>query len=168
MKKADGLFDESLFGIGLVLTSLLFDGLVSTQQDKNHQSTKRDFAYHTMFYSNIVILIGNFLLYAYSVQVHNDLSLQKCLDDPILMRDTLLISFLGAVGQIFVFLTISLFDNYKLSIVTTSRKCLSVVVSAFIFDHKFTSVQWLGAVIVMLSTCAEVYLGKNKKKNKSH
>ena len=30
LKKADGLFDESLFGIGLVLTSLLFDGLVST------------------------------------------------------------------------------------------------------------------------------------------
>ncbi len=91
-----------------------------------------------MFYSNIVILIGNLLIYAYSLMAYNDPSLKKCLDDPVLMRDTLLISFLGAVGQIFVFLTISLFDNYKLSIVTTSRKCLSVVVSAFMFDHKFT------------------------------
>ena len=121
-----------------------------------------------MFYSNIVILIGNLLIYAYSLVVNDDLSLKRCFDDPGLMRDTLLISLLGAVGQIFVFLTISLFDNYRLSIVTTSRKCLSVLVSAFMFDHKFTPVQWFGAVIVMLSICAEVYFGKSKKKEKTN
>jgi len=93
-----------------------------------------------MFYSNIVILIGNLLIYAYSVAVNNDKTIETFFVDQTLLRDTLSMSLLGAVGQIFVFLTISLFDNYKLSIVTTSRKCLSVLVSAFMFDHKFTTV----------------------------
>jgi hypothetical protein len=45
--KMNGLADESLFGVALVLTSLLFDGFASSEQDKNHKETKREFAYFT-------------------------------------------------------------------------------------------------------------------------
>jgi solute carrier family 35 (UDP-galactose transporter), member B1 len=85
------------------------------------------------------------------------------LGDPSLLRDTLLISLAGAVGQVFIYLTISLFDGYKLSIATTSRKCLSVVVSAYFFEHLFTPVQWTGAILVLGSTIAEVYFGGKAK-----
>jgi len=44
----------------------------------------------------------------------------------------------GAVGQIFIFLTISLFDCYLLTIITTTRKFFSVVYSNFTFGHNFT------------------------------
>lgn len=37
ISKVNGLQDESLYGIGLVMLSLLFDGLVGAQTDKNHQ-----------------------------------------------------------------------------------------------------------------------------------
>lgn len=37
ISKVNGLQDESLYGIGLVILSLLFDGLVGAQTDKNHQ-----------------------------------------------------------------------------------------------------------------------------------
>jgi solute carrier family 35 (UDP-galactose transporter), member B1 len=95
--------------------------------------------------------------------MHGDDSLKRMIAEPSLLRDTLLISFAGAVGQIFVYLTISLFDGYKLSIATTSRKCLSVVISAYFFEHKFTQVQWTGALLVLGSTCAEVYFGGKAK-----
>lgn len=38
LSKVEGLADESLFGVGLVLMSLFFDGFVSSEQDKNHKS----------------------------------------------------------------------------------------------------------------------------------
>lgn len=62
----------------------------------------------------------------------------------------------GAVGQIFIFLTISLFDCYNLTIITTTRKFFSVVYSNFRFGHNFSEVQWLGAALVMASTFAEM------------
>ena len=58
--------DESVFGIALVLISLLFDGFVSSEQDKNHKKTKRQFAYHTMLYNNFAILIGSGSMFAYA------------------------------------------------------------------------------------------------------
>ncbi len=54
-------------------------------------------------------------------------------------------------------------DCHKLTIITTTRKCLSVVMSAFIFKHGFTKLQWLGVALVLGSTVAEVYIGKKKK-----
>ena len=58
-------------------------------------------------------------------------------------------------------------DCYKLSIITTTRKCVSVVVSAFAFNHAFTQVQWLGASMVLGSTCMEVYLGNKRKREQA-
>jgi solute carrier family 35 (UDP-galactose transporter), member B1 len=161
--KMSGLADESLFGVALVLTSLMFDGLASSEQDKNHRETKREFAYFSMFYNNACILLINIAIFAYQCIATGDDSLQRMIAEPSLLRDTLLISFAGAVGQIFIYLTISLFDGYKLSIATTSRKCVSVVISAQFFDHKFTPLQWTGASLVLGSTCAEVYFGGKAK-----
>lgn len=81
------------------------------------------------------------------------------------MRDVMLIALCGAFGQIFIYLTISLHDCYKLSIMTTTRKCLTVLISALWFEHAFSEVQWLGASLVLTSTCAEVYLGNKRKRD---
>jgi UDP-galactose transporter B1 len=163
-KKVNNLQDESLFGIALVLISLFFDGFASTSQDKDHQKTKREFAYLTMFYNNLVYFVISAAIYTSSVILSNDTSLQRILADSELLRDTLLLSVCGAMGQIFIFLTVSIFDGYKVSIITTSRKCLSVVISNFLFNHKFTQEQWVGASLVMVSAAAEVYIGKDKGK----
>ena len=88
----------------------------------------------------------------------------RVLGDVTLMRDILLIALCGAIGQIFIFLTISLHDCYKLSIMTTSRKCFTFVISAYAFNHDFTVCQWFGASLVLVSTCAEVYIGNKRKR----
>ena len=117
-----------------------------------------------MLYTNTVGMIGNFIFFNFARIVNEDNTLERVLENPTLMRDVLLIGLTGACGQIFIFLTISLHDCYMLSIITTSRKCFSVVMSAFLFNHAFTNMQWVGAGMVLGSTCLEVYLGNKKKR----
>ena len=150
------------------MLSLLFDGLVGAQTDKNHQKQKRPFAYYSMLYTNSCLLVGNVTMYAYAYLVSGDTSLHRILNDHDLLRDTILIILCGAFGQIFIYLTMSLYDNYKVAIITTTRKCLSVVASAILFNHAFSREQWIGASMVMMATCAEVYLGNKNKKSKAH
>ena len=73
----------------------------------------------------------------------------------------------GSVGQVFIFFCISVFDCYLLSVITTTRKFFSVVYSNFIFGHKFTQMQWVGAIIVMACTAAELTSKKGKKGSKT-
>jgi drug/metabolite transporter (DMT)-like permease len=117
-----------------------------------------------MLYNNLIGLVGNAVFFIVACCFYEDTTLTRVMNDFSLLRDVFLISFCGAIGQIFIYLTISLHDCYKLSIMTTSRKCLTVVISAFAFDHEFSQMQWFGATMVLLSTCAEVYLGNKRKK----
>lgn len=55
-----------MLGIGLIITSLLFDGLVSSQTDKEHQSSGRDYAYSLMFSNNLVQLLANAGFYLFT------------------------------------------------------------------------------------------------------
>jgi UDP-galactose transporter B1 len=131
--KSSHIEDESTVGLVLVLTSLLFDGFVNAETDKNHKAQHRPFAYHSMLYSNLIGLAGNFIFYAYAVNMNGDNTLSRVLNDPVLTQNVFLISLCGAMGQIFIYLTISLHDCLLLSVFTTSRKCLSVVLSSIIF-----------------------------------
>jgi len=70
----------------------------------------------------------------------------------------------GALGQIFIYLTISLFNSYLLTVITTTRKLFSVLLSNFSFNHHFTPIQWCGAGLVMCCTFAELVLGNAGKK----
>jgi len=55
--------DSNVIGIGLVFGSLVLDGISSSETDKIHKAEKREFAYHSMFYTNLVSLGFNGLFY---------------------------------------------------------------------------------------------------------
>lgn len=117
-----------------------------------------------MLYNNMVGLVGNAAFYAMTRMFKGDSTLERVMADSTISRDVLLLALCGAAGQIFIFLTLSLYDCYKLSVITTSRKCISVIVSAIAFNHSFTITQWSGASLVLGSTCLEVYLGNKRKR----
>ena len=106
----------------------------------------------------------NYACYAFVRATQGDDTLERVLADMNLLKQVISISLCSAFGQIFIFLTISVLDVYTLTIMTTSRKCLTVCFSAFLFGHNFTQTQWLGATIVLSMTCLEVYLGNRRKK----
>lgn len=171
-EKSAHLEDESLIGLALVGMSLLFDGFVNAETDKYHKSMHRPFAYHSMLYTSIVALMANTCFYSYSVIVRGDTTFDRVTSDPVLTRNVFLLALCGAMGQIFIYLTISLHDCLLLSVFTTSRKCLSVILSSFLFSHSFNLFQWIGAFMVLGGTVLEVVVKhtapKGKKTDKTH
>ena len=135
---------------------MVFDGLTQTQTDKNHKESKRDFAYPNMFTNNLLGLVLSSIIYMYGVIVMGDDTHLRILADKEVLSNCFMFGLSGAVGQIFIFLTISLFDCYWLTIITTTRKFFSVGYSNFRFGHNFDNMQWIGGFIVMLSTFAEM------------
>ena len=117
-----------------------------------------------MFTNNLIGLLLSFSIYCFSVVYHGDDTHVRIMADPNLLFDCVMVGLSGSIGQVFIFFTISLFDCYLLTIITTTRKFFSVVYSNFKFGHKFTSLQWLGAAIVMACTVSELFDKKNKKK----
>lgn len=162
MKSIEG----ELTGISLVLGSLLFDGMTQTQTDKQHKSSKRETAYPTMFTNNVFGLIMSALIYMYDVHTTGDDTHQRLLADRSLLLSCVAIGVCGCFGQVFVFFTVSLFDCYFLTIITTTRKFFSVVYSNYMFGHNFNNIQWLGASIVMACTTSELFGDKKKDKKK--
>ena len=45
---------DNLVGLLCIIGSLLFDGVVQSQTDKEHKSSGRDYAYSMMFSNNLV------------------------------------------------------------------------------------------------------------------
>jgi UDP-galactose transporter B1 len=130
---------DNLLGIGLVLMSLAFDGLTQSETDKRHKESKRDSAYPAMFTNNLFGLIVSSAVYAIEVQ-NGDTSYEKILADKELLMNCFMVGLAGALGQIFIFLTVSLYDCYFLTIITTTRKFFSVVYSNYKFGHHFTPI----------------------------
>ena len=72
------------------------------------------------------------------------------------------LSVAGACGQIFIFKTISDLGPLPLSIITTSRKLISVVISVIVFQNPFTTNQFLGTLIVFSALFADVWEGSRR------
>eukprot|EP00350_Pseudokeronopsis_sp_OXSARD2_P004246 CAMPEP_0170540608 /NCGR_PEP_ID=MMETSP0211-20121228/584_1 /TAXON_ID=311385 /ORGANISM="Pseudokeronopsis sp., Strain OXSARD2" /LENGTH=127 /DNA_ID=CAMNT_0010843081 /DNA_START=403 /DNA_END=786 /DNA_ORIENTATION=+ len=64
--KINSLESETLIGVLLVLVSLTFDGLTSSQSDKQHKTSGRDYAYAFMFSNALVSFIGNAIIFAFT------------------------------------------------------------------------------------------------------
>mmetsp|Transcript_17274 Transcript_17274/g.16920 ORF Transcript_17274/g.16920 Transcript_17274/m.16920 type:complete len:108 (-) Transcript_17274:39-362(-) len=81
--------------------------------------------------------------------------------------ELLLIALSGAMGQIFVYITINRFDCFILSVVNTSRKFFSILFSIILFDHDLTAMHWVGISLVISSIIADVILSNREKKTKT-
>lgn len=147
-----------------MLGSLGFDGLTQTQSDKNHRKSRRDFAYPNMFVNNLFGLVMSSMFYMYEVTMNGNDSHVRIFQSTSLLMQCLTWALSGSIGQIFIFLTMSLFDCYLLTIITTTRKFFSVVYSNFMFGHNFNTYQWGGAAIVMACTFVELFSKKDKDK----
>lgn len=117
-----------------------------------------------MFTNNLIGLILSSSIYVFGVITQGDDTHIRIMGNPQLLFDSIMVGLSGSIGQVFIFFTISLFDCYLLTIITTTRKFFSVVYSNFRFGHNFDNLQWVGATIVMICTFVELF---SKKKDKS-
>ncbi|KAA8644673.1 hypothetical protein EYZ11_001911 [Aspergillus tanneri] len=184
-----GSSGSSMWGIFLLSINLLLDGLTNTTQDHVFSSPQQ----YTRFTGPQMMVAQNVLSTAltslYLVLMPHLSStglLHNLLPFPIPPSTetelTSAVSFLsrhpealqivigfaacGAVGQLFIFYTLSRFSSLLLVTVTVTRKMLTMLLSVFWFGHSLSPGQWLGVVLVFGGVGAEAVVQRQEKKAK--
>lgn len=177
------------YGIVLLFINLLLDGLTNTTQDHVFTSPNvytRFTGPQMMVAQNVlstVLTTFYLLVMPYLSQIG---TLQSLLPFPIppstetelysaisfltrhpeALKHVLGFASCGAVGQVFIFHTLSRFSSLLLVTVTVTRKMLTMLLSVFWFGHSLTRGQWLGILLVFGGIGAEAVVQRQEKKTK--
>jgi len=182
--KASSVSTEGNYTWGLLLLSvnLLFDGLTNTTQDYIFQTFQPYTGPQMMSANNIM---GTLLMFAYLVAspylVHTGIGEYLGMDlasggegelgaalgfmgrHPGVWWDVVGFAVCGAVGQVFIFYTLSTFSSLLLVTITVTRKMLSMILSVVWFGHSLGGRQWAGVALVFGGIGAEGIINRQEK-----
>ncbi|KAL2632755.1 hypothetical protein R1flu_004234 [Riccia fluitans] len=152
-------------GYSLCFINLGLDGFTNATQDAITHRYPKTSAWHIMLGMNLwgSIYMG---LYMFILSKGGYEAMQFCRDHPEAFWDILMFCLCGAVGQNFIFLTISRFGALTNTTITTTRKFVSILVSALWNGNPLTLEQWTGVVMVFLGLSYQIIL-KYQKRRKS-
>ena len=85
-------------------------------------------------------------------------AVQFCQQHPEAAWDIFFYCLCGAVGQNFIFLTISRFGSLTNTTITTTRKFVSIVVSSLLSGNPLSPIQWGSVVMVFSGLSYQIYL----------
>merc|ERR1712151_46270 len=63
----------------------------------------------------------------------------------------------AALGQIFIFITITRFSPLVCTIVTTTRKFITILLSVLYFGHRFSFTQWFFTIMIFTGIYLEIF-----------
>ncbi|KAI9931852.1 hypothetical protein ASPWEDRAFT_103920 [Aspergillus wentii DTO 134E9] len=180
---------SSSWGIFLLAINLLLDGLTNTTQDHVFSSPQlytRFTGPQMMVAQNVLstllttgyLLIMPFVsssglihsLLPFSIPPSTETELTSAIAflsrHPEALKNVLGFAACGAIGQLFIFYTLSHFSSLLLVTVTVTRKMLTMLLSVFWFGHSLSLGQWLGVSLVFGGIGAEAIVQKQEKKAK--
>lgn len=128
-------------GISLLLVSLIFDGATGALEDK-YMEKYHIGAFDLMYVVNIYKCVFSAVGMVVMGEVPEFLEYVV----PSL-PNLVLLSLTGAMGQAFIFYTISKFGALTTSIIGTCRKVLSIVLSVIMFGHVLSGEQTIGLAL---------------------
>jgi len=149
----DGRIMTGLFEL---LISLLLDGYTNSTQDqlfkitssKSRVKTERMTAGHLMTILNLLTFSLTLCYSLFFTNQWNDLSDFISANGPEVLFDITGFGLLGALGQIFIFITLESFNSVVLVTVTVTRKMLSMCLSVLLYGHTLEINQWIGLALV--------------------
>nr|CAD7256701.1 unnamed protein product [Timema shepardi] len=163
--KTSGDGSESLVGFGefLLILSLTMDGLTGAIQERmrsEHQTKSGHMMLNMNLWSILymgvaLFLTGEIFVFFSFVQRH-----------PGIIWQLITFSLASALGQFFIFLTVSDFGPLPCSIVTTTRKFFTVLGSVILFGNNLLPRQWIATVIVFTGLFLDSMYGKGVDKKK--
>ncbi|CAI5445100.1 unnamed protein product [Caenorhabditis angaria] len=147
------------FGYGEILLalSLIMDGTTTSIQDRINRSYRRT-SLSLMFYINLysslylsagLIFTGELYSFFYFVQKHHHV-----------LWDLVFLALSSCGGQYFIFKTIAEFSPLTCSIVTTTRKLFTIIISVIFMNHPLSSRQTLATGIVFAGLTMDAVDGK--------
>jgi len=164
-EKAGGKQTDSSLGLGelLIILSLTMDGLTGAVQERmkaEAQPTAQQMmrgmnAWSCIFLGVALILSGELLSFCEFVSRH-----------PVVLTHISLLALAGALGQLFIFLTVTEFGPLPCSVITTTRKFFTVLGSVLLFGNQLSSRQWIGALVVFTGLFLDAFFSKAAVKKK--
>jgi len=146
-----------VFGVIILFISLCFDGGTGAYEDQlmsKHHVGPFDLMFN--------IQLGKMVLSGFFLVLFNEVNyfMQMCRETgPILV----ILGLTGALGQVFIFVTISKFGALTCSIIGLARKVVTLIASIIIYGHDLNFVQSFG---LLVSVGSMVYNFMDKKKGK--
>ncbi|QIW95474.1 hypothetical protein AMS68_000992 [Peltaster fructicola] len=180
-KKKGSATGNSVYGLVLLSVNLLLDGLTNATQDNIHAKYKSFSGPQMMTALNTMstILTSVYLLaspYLASTGMGDYLGMDLTKNagelqgaiafvqrHPSVGWDVLGFAACGAIGQVFIFQTLSIFGSLLLVTVTVTRKMLTMIISIVWFGHSLTLMQFLGIGLVFAGIGIEAQLSKREK-----
>ncbi|XP_062161069.1 UDP-galactose/UDP-glucose transporter 3 [Alnus glutinosa] len=145
-------------GYGLCTMNLAFDGFTNATQDSISKRYPKTSAWDMMLGMNLWGTIYN-MIYMFGWPRGSGFeALQFCWLHPEAGWDILLYCLCGAVGQNFIFLTISRFGSLANTTITTTRKFVSIVVSSLLSGNPLSTKQWMCVVMVFSGLSYQIFL----------
>ncbi|CZS93537.1 hypothetical protein WAI453_001065 [Rhynchosporium graminicola] len=173
---------NSTWGLLLLGINLLFDGLTNTTQDYIFQSFQPYKGPQMMCANNIMSTLLTLSYLALSPYlVHTSIGEYLGMDitsggggefsaalgfmarHPSVWYDVLGFAICGAVGQVFIFYTLSTFSSLLLVTITVTRKMLTMILSVVWFGHTLGGKQWMGVGLVFGGIGAEGIITRREK-----
>eukprot|EP00262_Sarcandra_glabra_P012408 TRINITY_DN3192_c3_g1_i1.p1 TRINITY_DN3192_c3_g1~~TRINITY_DN3192_c3_g1_i1.p1 ORF type:complete len:358 (-),score=43.11 TRINITY_DN3192_c3_g1_i1:392-1381(-) len=155
-------------GYGLCFLNLAFDGFTNATQDSIKARYPKTSAWEIMLGMNLWGTIYN-LIYMFGWPRGSGFeAVSFCKQHPEAAWDIFMYCLCGAVGQNFIFLTISRFGSLANTTITTTRKFVSIVVSSMLSGNPLSTKQWGSVFMVFSGLSYQIYLKwrtlKKKKK----
>ena len=173
---------SSMWGLTLLGVNLLFDGLTNSVQDNIKENHKGYSGQRMMVAQNVLStlltvsyllllpLVPEQILDVFSIPKDSTMELTQALDfmraHPAVIPDVLGFCACGAVGQLFIYMTLARFSSLLLVMVTVTRKMLSMIFSVVWFGHRLAPWQWAGVALVFGAIGAEAFITKQEKERK--
>jgi UDP-galactose transporter B1 len=153
---------SQMIGVCLLFISLCFDGGTGAYEDKLmsvHSVGPFDLMYKIQMGKTILAGIGLIVLN----QVH--IFVQMCQDMGFLL---VALGLSGAIGQVFIFVTIAKFGALTCSIIGLARKVTTLVASIYFYGHHLNKVQFFGLVVCIGAMVNDFFGKKGKKGGHGH
>ncbi|KAJ0095851.1 hypothetical protein Patl1_15828 [Pistacia atlantica] len=153
-------------GYELCFLNLAFDGFTNATQDSITARYPKTSAWDIMLGMNLWGTIYNMIYMFGWPHASGFEAIQFCKQHPEAAWDIFFYCLCGAVGQNFIFLTISRFGSLTNTTITTTRKFVSIVVSSLLSGNPLSSKQWGCVFMVFSGLSYQIYL-KWKKLQRS-
>ncbi|CAL0318270.1 unnamed protein product [Lupinus luteus] len=145
-------------GYGLCFLNLAFDGFTNATQDSLKARYPKTSAWTIMLGMNLWGTIYN-MIYMFGWPHGSGFeAVDFCRQYPEAAWDIFLYCCCGAVGQNFIFLTISRFGSLANTTITTTRKFASIVISSLLSGNPLSTKQWGCVFMVFSGLSYQIYL----------
>jgi len=138
---------NSLFGLLLIAINLMMDGATNSTQDQIFHLFKFS-GQQMMCLMNLVsfFYMSIWLLNPWNPELTQALTF--CTLHPNVIKDIVMFSLCGSLGQCFIFYTLEKYGSLLLVTVTVTRKLFTMLLSVFWFNHQLSLGQWLSVAVV--------------------